>query len=573
MDGLSAATTVISILQTALQVINYVKAVRGAKEERQILLLELIRARGLLATLTDVTEEVGNDNWSQALQSLDGPHGPLYTFKVLLEEIIDEMAIVKASNEARKTQQSALMVLKAKLPKLVGYYRRNSSSSIASTKHSEDFQPPFNNHHEDISIKLDSAIKDLKWPFTQSRLQELLNTLERIKTHFLVALCSDNVRLSKLIRDELETVHGKVLVIKDNTTAIREHQEGSKEWTYEQRLIFQSISTLDFSSRISPDMLDQLKRGASWLLDHDTFHQWRTGEWRTGGSTLLLSGMAGCGKSSICRVVESYLQSSGSSSEVFVVAIYFSYHNRPENQSLQAVLAFVVEHMLRVRPQFQKHYNKLMLTGEGPLEIADCLKIIHRARQDFQHFYIILDALDECDHQQAQEIVKKLTGLRTPLKIFATSRPDSSINYFSYNITMSEEDISVDIKAYIREGLSQKLPIRITRSLTQDPTEFERVVETITAQSQGLFLFASLLIDQLCTAKSKSKFNQILNLSPQIASHIYTQRLELLTEQEEGNVKPDKRDLEGLLSTTSPISAKEPTNTVASNIGTLNTNN
>lgn len=435
MDGLSAATTVISVLQTALQVINYVKAVRGAGEERQKLLLELIRARGLLATLTDVTEEVGNDKWSQALQSLDGPNGPLYAFKVLLEEIIDEMAIVRASKEAPKTQQSAPVVSKSRLSKLVGYYQRkssSSSSSIAPTKRSEAFEPPPNDHHQTLAIKLDSAIKDLKWPFTQSRLQQLLNTLERIKTHFLVALSSDNVRLSKLIRDELETVHGEVLVIKDDTTAIREHQEGSKEWTSEQRLIFQSISTLDFSSRISPRELEKLKRTTNWLFGQSTFHQWRTS-----GGALLLSGLPGIGKTSICRVVENYLQSSGPSSEVFVVAIYFSHVNRPENQSLQAVLAFVIEHMLSVRPQFQKHYNKLMLTGEGPLEVADCLRIIHRARQDFQHFYIMLDALDECDHQQAQEVVERLTRLRTPLKIFATSRPSSLTNNFSYNITIS----------------------------------------------------------------------------------------------------------------------------------------
>jgi Cdc6-like AAA superfamily ATPase len=526
-----------------------------------------------------VTEDVGNDEWSQAFQSLDGPNGPLYAFKVLLEQIIDEMGIKRAPKQAPQTQQSAPVVSKLRRSKLMSCFQRKSSSSSSSSapsKRSEAFERPPNDHHRTVAIKLDTAMRDLKWPFTQPRLQELLNTLERIKTHFLVALSSDNVRLSKLIRDELQTVHGEILVIKDDTTAIREHQEGSKEWTSEQRLIFQSISTLDFSSRKSPHELEQLKRSANWLLSHSKFYQWRTG-----GSALLLSGMPGTGKTSICRVVEHFLQSSGPSSEVFAVAVYFSCINQPEKQSLQTVLAFIVEHMLRVRPQFQKHYNKLMLTGEGPLEVADSLRIIHRARQDFQHFYIVLDALDECGHQQAQEVVERLTSLRTPLKIFATTRDNfnSLANHFSYQITIPEEVVSVGIKTYMREALAQKLPFVITA------VEFERVVETIVAQSKGMyvskppdnirdlllilhrFLLARLLLNQLCTATCQQEFNEMLELSPQTISHSYASCLQRLTEQEEGDARLGKRVLKELLSADQPTSAEELIDAVADDAG------
>lgn len=89
----------------------------------------------------------------------------------------------------------------------------------------------------------------------------------------------------------------------------------------------------------------------------------------------------------MCEAVENYLQSSTLSSETFVVAIYFFFINCHRLQSLQTVLAFIFEIMLWARPQLQKYYNRLMLTGEGPWEVTDCLRIIHRARQYFQHFY------------------------------------------------------------------------------------------------------------------------------------------------------------------------------------------
>lgn len=184
--------------------------------------------------------------------------------------------------------------------------------------------------------------------------------------------------------------------------------------------------------------------------------------------------------------MENFLKASGPSSEIFVAALYFSYRNKPENQSLQAVLAFIVEHMLKGHPRLQKYYNKLMLTGEGPLEVADSLRILHRARQDFQHFYIVLDALDECDDQQAQEVVQKLTSLRTPLRIFATSRLIISVQHlshsFSYEITMSDDAISHSIEIYIREALAKGPRFSLTKDLK------EHAVHSILLQSDGVYV-------------------------------------------------------------------------------------
>lgn len=99
MDGVSAATTVISVLHPAWQVISYVKAVKGAGEERRKPLIERIRARSLLAISNDVAEDMMNEKWSQALRNLNGPNGPLLAFKTLSEEIIDEMGVKRAPTQ------------------------------------------------------------------------------------------------------------------------------------------------------------------------------------------------------------------------------------------------------------------------------------------------------------------------------------------------------------------------------------------------------------------------------------------------------------------------------------------
>jgi hypothetical protein len=103
MEVLDGGTTVISVLQTAWQAIEYVKAVRTAEEARQKVLVELIWARTLLFSLSDVAEHFKNDEWSRALQSLGGPNGVLSDFRVLLEWIMNEMGVQTGPKEKKST--------------------------------------------------------------------------------------------------------------------------------------------------------------------------------------------------------------------------------------------------------------------------------------------------------------------------------------------------------------------------------------------------------------------------------------------------------------------------------------
>jgi hypothetical protein len=467
MDGISAFETIVSLVQLAWQVTQYIKEVKGAEGERQKLILELIRARGLLLTVKDLADGVEKDTWARAITSLLGQNGPLGAFKSLLEDIMDKLGLETTSKEASKTQQAAPGFLKFRLSKLVSYLQREYSSGSpinATRKRSETFEPPPNDYHSTITVKLKSTIKDLKWPFTQPEVEALINKLEPIKTHFLVALSSDNIRLSKLIYGD--------------TRAMIEHQEGSKPWTPEQKLIFETISILKPSPHATSEQLEKLRQGAGWLLHHSTFH-----DWLSTGSALLLIGKPGSGKTSICQVLEKYLQGSDDASENLVVPVYFSSLDPLGFQNIQAMLALIVDHMLKVRPQIQKYYNKLMLTGKGPLEVDDCLRIIHRARQDFQNVYILIDALDECDHKLAQDVVATLTKLRSPLRVFATSRPGPFSKNFQHEITISEEAVSSDMETYVQTTLAEELPFYSKL----DPAQIAEITKKIVAQSEGVY--------------------------------------------------------------------------------------
>lgn len=479
MEVLGGGTTVISLLQTAWQVIEYVKAVRSAGDAQQKVLVELIRARTLLSSLNDVAENFKNDEWSRALESLGGPRGVLAEFKTLLELIMDVMGVPGSQQQG--------LGLSIPTPGASGYQEKTRSRF--GSRLSLRMRPAVsaqNNNPDNIHNQTSTAIsptptKAVLWPFKEAEVQRLLGKLESIKTQLLLALSSDNVRLSRLIRDELQSVHGEI-------GTIREHQEGSKAWTTQQGLIFRSIASTDFSSHRFQDSVAELKESAGMLLQHQALARWLADDTTT--MSLLLSGDPGSGKTSMCRVVENYIENLSLNSDTLVVAVYFSHMNKNEAQSLQAVLASIVETMLRLRPQIHKYYNRLMLTGEGPLKVEDCLRIIHRARQDFQKFYVLIDALDECDTHQAEMVVKKLTQLRNPLKVFATSRQTPLTAYFSSQIRM--EQVSQDgLSAYIERSLAAKFSVVPGSTSRDDSAKLAKISQGILRQSEGRYVSPS----------------------------------------------------------------------------------
>lgn len=227
-------------------------------------------------------------------------------------------------------------------------------------------------------------------------------------------------------------------------------------------------------------------------------------------------------------MLENYLQGFENASENLVIPIYFSFRDPLEFQNLQNMLALIVEYMLKIRPQTQKYYNKLMLTGEGHLEVDDCLRIIHRARQDFQNVYILIDALDECDRELAREFVARLTGLHSPLRVFATSCPGPLEKYFHYRMMFPAEAIWSDMRIYVQTTLAEELPFYSSL----DPGQVLEIRETIIAQSAGMYvmkpsdnipdsllilprryLYAKLLIPVLSRARSTGEILDMLKLN------------------------------------------------------------
>ena len=93
MDPLSISASITALLQLTSEIIRYLNAVKGAPEDRRIILSELASVSGILYVLQEQADQAKKDDqWSSTLQSLDLPEGPLHQFRRALERLSTKLA-------------------------------------------------------------------------------------------------------------------------------------------------------------------------------------------------------------------------------------------------------------------------------------------------------------------------------------------------------------------------------------------------------------------------------------------------------------------------------------------------
>jgi hypothetical protein len=139
-DPLSISASVTSILQLTGTIVQYLNDIKGFTEERNMIIEEVSSISGFLYILKDLAERPqGEKTWSATVTSLNVPNGPLEQFRIVLEQLASKLEPVRGL-------------------KKIG--------------------------------------KQLAWPFQKNEAKNILNTVERQKTIFNLALQNDHMFVS-----------------------------------------------------------------------------------------------------------------------------------------------------------------------------------------------------------------------------------------------------------------------------------------------------------------------------------------------------------------------------------------
>ena len=231
--------------------------------------------------------------------------------------------------------------------------------------------------------------------------------------------------------------------------------------------------------------------GRTWILE--AIESWRTNA--SASPLFLLEGGPGTGKSAITAKLCLDRQNT-------VAALHVcSYRNK--DKANPSICVRSIAHQLSTH--FDSYAEALDRLDWDRLKDADAMQLfdevivapLRGVPKPQQTYLVAIDALDEAKQDGENALVRLLSdqAVRLPawLRVFATSRPEvdvtSKLGKFQvFEIEAESSANLADIRAYASEQLKKE---------TDDPAVLANAVDTIVTSSQGVFLYAQLVCDDL----------------------------------------------------------------------------
>ncbi|KUL81516.1 hypothetical protein ZTR_10187 [Talaromyces verruculosus] len=358
------------------------------------------------------------------------------------------------------------------------------------------------------------GLRALKWPMKRKELEDVIQKIERYKTSFLLSLQVDHISLT------VGLVH--------NTDLINQHIDLEK---------LKAVIEAEFDSFSDRDEVQCLPGTRTELLQQII-------EWATSPSQkhiFWLKGMAGTGKSTISRTVARSLKDTNHLGASF----FFKRGEGDRGNAKKFFPTLTRQLMLRISGLGSNVQNvlnhepdiasKSLREQFEKLLLQPLLNLEKLGRQP-QIAVLVIDALDECEHDQdVQNIIRLLPLLQRTeavrIRIFVTSRTEPPISRgFSevadheyQNLALHEipEEVTEhDIHLFFQDRFAK---IKHDRNISQD-WPGDDIIQELVTMSVPLFISAATV----CRYIENSKWEPKLRLT------------ELLTDQAKYISRMDK---------------------------------
>ncbi|KAF4997410.1 hypothetical protein FDECE_12088 [Fusarium decemcellulare] len=494
MDGLSAAASIIAVIQLTAEATKYIIAASGAQKDRRRLREEIQACESALLQIYDCANDDednlngGDDNgvtrWKKKIEALEGSNAPLYRLAKTLDT-------VKTKLEPRQS-------------------------------------------------RLSKTTATLKWPFEEKEVTQLVEAIQRERSLLHFALAHKSAQLireieqtsgenSRLLTDLISTVKAKstenaVEVAKLNTILVDlQHTQNNiedgfnrlhnRQMSLDDKAALDWITPIDYAPQQS-DIYNRRQPGTGeWLIESDEFQDWLKADQQT----LFCPGIPGAGKTMLTSIVVNHLLQVSYEDRTIGVAYIYCDFRRHNDQKGSDLIASLLKQLCQGRGTLPEGVKMLFSKHQAPRthpSLSELRRALQEVAAEYSRVLLVVDALDECETADGCLIhfLEHIFNLQaeTNTNLFATSR------FIPEIMQKFEQARSLEIRATqhdVRRYLDDRMK-RLPTFVQNRPELQEEVKARILEIVQGMFLLAQLHLDSLVGKRSPKALRTALrNLS------------------------------------------------------------
>ncbi|KAI1740272.1 hypothetical protein F4680DRAFT_448032 [Xylaria scruposa] len=331
------------------------------------------------------------------------------------------------------------------------------------------------------------------------------------------------------------------------------------------------ISNIAYETDFTSVNQTRLAETCEWLIQHPKYLDWLE---RENSSIFWLHGIPGAGKTYLASKVVDTLSHTIRWRQDVKIAYFFCDRNRYTHQDPISLLCSLVRQLsltadrLSINPCTIDIYNRKRATGfaSSGLTLKECLELLVELTNSHELTYIIIDGLDESELETRDKLMEVLQNLvsqcKTPLKLFISSREDEDIKQQfrdGRDLRITAADNQADIERFVVSRLGAN---RWCQSSLGDRTRRE-IMRTFTEKSQGMFLWAKIMMDGLLKLKFENDILEYVRNLPRGIKGAYDKIYHEIQDREGSASKIANRAFQFLMCSWRPLNPEILTGLIA----------
>ncbi|KZP07460.1 ankyrin [Athelia psychrophila] len=301
----------------------------------------------------------------------------------------------------------------------------------------------------------------------------------------------------------------------------------------QQKEVYRWLSAPDSSSNYHAAREEHHADTGTWFIEGESFVKWK----ETPDSALWVYGTPGCGKTIICSTVIDDILNYCAGKSTHACA-YFFFDNKSGQSDLSTHSKFIRSIIRQLSYQYGGVPASLMeiyRDGHQQPSIASLQLTLRRIIEEFEHVYIVVDALDECTDRKKvlAWIAEFMQWHGGKLHILVSSRPETDIkkkfhsmeNLVQFSLTghPMNNDIEICIDALLLE-----------MDIWDDETR-AHVRAVLIRGAHGMFQWIALQIVELSKCRTRRSVDDQLKAVPKGLDAAYERML--LSNRNPGHLK------------------------------------